>query len=153
MRAGCFLKRALSVRSEPVLIGPIGTGKSTLSKIISAETGLRVCALDDCRWNYYEEIGYDADLAARRRKDRGFLAVYHYWKPFEAHAVERALSEHRNGIFDFGAGHSVYEDPRLFQRVQSALAPFPHVILVLPSSNPERSMQVLDHRAVIILNP
>jgi ribosomal-protein-serine acetyltransferase len=34
---------------------------------------------------------------------------------------------------DFGAGHSVYEDEELFARVQQALAPYPWVILLLPS--------------------
>ncbi len=74
-----------------------------------------------------------------------------YWKPFEAHAVSRMLAEHTDGVIDFGAGHSVYEDETLFRRVQAALAPHQSVILLLPSPNLDESVVILNQRFIEVL--
>lgn len=44
------------------------------------------------------------------------------------------------------AGHSVYADPHLFQRVKQALAPYPNVVLLLPSPDLEESLRILNER-------
>ena len=133
-------------RSELLLIGPIGTGKSTLAVLIAEKTGLPRCSMDRYRWQYYAEIGYDAKHAKELGKQHGFRAIYDYWKPFEVHAVQRLLAEHTNCIIDFGAGHSVFEDPRLFECAQEALAPCRNVVLVLPSADENESIEALARR-------
>ena len=74
------------------------------------------------------------------------MGLIKYWKPFEAYAVERALSDYENCVLDFGAGHSVYEEEELFTRVQTALAPFDDVILLLPSPDLDESVEILNTR-------
>jgi hypothetical protein len=54
-------------------------------------------------------------------------------------------------VIDFGAGHSVYEDAALFARVESALAPFPYVILLLPSPDLDESVAILNERFAALL--
>jgi hypothetical protein len=102
--------------------------------------------MDDLRWDYYAELGYDHEHANRLHAEGGFRAKYDYWKPFEAHAVERLLSDYSRCVFDFGAGHSVFEDPALFARVKRLLADFKYVILLLPSPDPSESQQILAQR-------
>ncbi len=102
--------------------------------------------MDEYRWNYYREIGYDEELAKHKRETEGFWGIYQYWKPFEAHTVERFLSEHKDCVIDFGAGHSVYEDDFLFQRVQQILMPYANVILLLPAADLNESIQILNER-------
>jgi hypothetical protein len=102
--------------------------------------------MDQVRVRYYKEIGYDDDLAQQILNKDSFLGLYRYWKPFEAHAVERLLSENEEVVIDFGGGHSVYEDDALFARVQKALAPYPYVILILPSPDKEKSVKILNER-------
>lgn len=102
--------------------------------------------MDEYRWNYYKEIGYDEELAKHKREIEGFWGIYQYWKPFEAHAVERFLLEHKDCVIDFGAGHSVYEDDSLFQRVQQALMLYTNIVLLLPSSDLNESVQILNER-------
>ncbi len=132
--------------SDIILIGPIGSGKSTVGSLLATRMGLPQRSMDEYRWNYYRELRYDEELAKQKRKTEGFWGIYQYWKPFEAHAVERLLSEHKNCVIDFGAGHSVYEDDLLFQRVQRVLMPYLNIVLLLPSSDLNESVQILNER-------
>jgi adenylate kinase family enzyme len=131
--------------TDIILIGPVGVGKSTQGKLLSEKLGLPQVSLDVVRFEYYKEIGYDEELAQRLRQD-SFLSLYHYWKPFEAHAVERVLAEHSNCVIDFGAGHSVYEDETLFRRVEVALTPYKNVVFLLPSPDLDESVAILQQR-------
>jgi hypothetical protein len=56
------------------------------------------------------------------------------------------LAEHARCVFDFGAGHSVYEDAALFARVRTVLEPFPNVVLLLPSPDVDESVLLLRQR-------
>ena len=132
--------------SDIILIGPIGTGKSTIGRLLATKLNLPQCSMDEKRWDYYKEMGYDEELAQHKRETEGFWGIYQYWKPFEAYAVERLLSEHQNCVIDLGAGHSVYEDPILFQRVQHLLTAYAHVILLLPSADLNESIDILNER-------
>jgi shikimate kinase len=129
-----------------ILIGPISAGKSTLGKLIAEKLGIPCRHMDQVRIRYYKEIGYDDDLARQILEKDGFLGLYRYWKPFEAHAAERLLSENEEVVIDFGGGHSVYEDDTLFARVQEVMAPYPYVILILPSPDKDRSVKILNER-------
>lgn len=132
--------------STIILIGPIATGKSTVAALLAAKLNLPRFSMDDLRWNYYAEIGYDSEIAKQKREIEGFWGLYRYWKPFEAHAVERLLSSHCHGVIDLGAEHSVYEDDELFHWVQRALAPHPNFVLLLPSADLEESLRILNDR-------
>lgn len=130
-----------------ILIGPMCAGKSTIAKMLAERLGIKRYELDSLRDGYYDEIGYDRELASKiANGEEGMMGLIKYWKPFEAYAVERALSEYENCVIDFGAGHSVYEDEELFIRVQNALAPFDYVVLLLPSPDLDVSVEVLNAR-------
>ncbi|MDQ4075252.1 MAG: shikimate kinase [Chloroflexota bacterium] len=132
--------------SDIILIGPVRTGKSTLAKLLAERLHLPRYSLDELRWDYYKEIGYDEDFAREIRQRGGLAAVVMYWKQFDAYSVERVLAEHRSCVIDFGAGASVYESDELFARVQRVLAPYPNVVLVLPSAEVEESLVILQER-------
>lgn len=134
------------MESNIILIGPMGAGKSTIGELLANQLGIPQCSMDELRWDYYQEIGYDEALAKQKRETGGLWSLCQYWKPFEAYAVERVLSEYQNCVIDFGAGHSVYEDTFLFQRVQKVLEPLPYVILLLPSPDLQESLQILNDR-------
>lgn len=143
--------------ADIILIGPPGTGKSTVGELLAAKLAWPQCPMDELRWEYYREIGYNVDVQKRLWEQQGFGAVVAYWKPFEAHAVERLLSDHHNCapgcVIDFGAGHSHYEDQSQFARVQQALASFPNVVLLLPSADLDESIQILAERTKDVAPP
>ncbi len=132
--------------SDIILIGPIRAGKTTVAGLLAKKLGLPQRSMDEFRWKYYQEKNYDEELAQQIREKEGFLGIYRYWKPFEAYAVERLLSEHSNCVVDFGGGHSVYEDDELFQQVKQILEPYRNVVLILPSPEREESIQILNER-------
>jgi len=135
------------MNSEIILIGPIGVGKTTVGKLLSQKLNIPQVDVDELRAKYYREIGYDEELAKSKHESEGIWGLYQYWKPFEAYAVQRVLEEHPNCVIDFGAGHSVYENDELFDRIQKILAPYRNVILLMPSSDLDESIDILNQRS------
>ncbi|MBL8164713.1 MAG: shikimate kinase [Anaerolineae bacterium] len=128
-----------------ILIGPMGAGKSTIGERLAQQLGRPWVQMDEVRFDYYNEIGYDNNVA-RAKHQEGKAALFTYWKPFEVHAVERIVADHADAVIDFGAGHSVYEDPALLERAKRAIEPFPNVVLLLPTPDPDESLAILTER-------
>lgn len=124
----------------------MSAGKSTLAGMLAKKLGVPRIELDEIRHRFYGEIGYSERYASEIIGQEGMQGLIEYWKPFEAHAVERVLETYRNCVIDFGAVHSVYEDDALFQRVQQALLPFKFVIQILPSPDLDRSVEIVNQR-------
>ncbi|MDF1501041.1 MAG: hypothetical protein P1P76_11275 [Anaerolineales bacterium] len=133
------------------LIGPMSAGKSTIANLLSGRLGLPRLEMDELRWSYYAQAGYDEDIARKIYQEQGTLGILHYCKPFEAFAVESVILQHDRFVLDLGAGHSVHEDETLFQRVREALDPVPFVILLLPSADLDRSTRILNDRFSALL--
>jgi shikimate kinase len=140
------------MNSEIILIGPMGVGKSTVGKLLSEKLNIPQVDVDELRAKYYKEIGYDEEIARSKHESEGIWGLYQYWKPFEAYAVERVLEEYQNCVIDFGAGHSVYENDELFERIQRALLPYPNVVLLMPSSDWSESISILNERSEFLRN-
>lgn len=138
--------------SDIILIGPQSAGKSTIGRLLANKLKLPQVSMDQLRWNYYQEIGWSQEEQKRRSQAEGFAGVYRYWKQFELYAVERLLSEHRNCVIDFGAGHSVYEDDADFAHAYKLLAPYTNVVLLLPSPDLDESVAILHQRRTPIIN-
>ena len=124
----------------------MSAGKSTLAKKLAKELGVPRIELDEVRQRFYLEIGYNEKYASDIVGDEGMIGLIEYWKPFEAHAVERALQVYKDCVIDFGAGHSVYEDEKLFSRVAKALRPYKFVFLILPSPDLDQSVEIVNQR-------
>jgi shikimate kinase len=131
---------------QVVLIGPMAAGKSSVAWRLSERTGQRNVPLDQVRWFYFFRAGFDLIEQERRVKEHGSPARLAYWKPFETYAVERVLADFPDAIIDFGAGYTVQDEEGLFARIQAALAPVPHVILLLPSPDLDESLAILTER-------
>lgn len=135
-----------------ILIGPLGAGKSTIGRLLAEKLSWPHCTVDDVRREYYAAVGYDEVHASEiARSDQGLQGVIRYSKPFECQMVQRILAEHQ-GIIDFGASNSVYDDPELMAQVEHVLAPYPNVVLLLPSANVEESAAILKERLIRFLN-
>lgn len=140
-----------SARAPVVLIGPLAAGKSTVAAILARSLKVRVCSIDDVRWKYLDQIGYDRAEADRRfAEGQNPAEKMAYRERFEAQVIEQVLAAHSYGVIDFGASNSIYENPGLLVRVQTALRGT-NVVLLLPSEDPEESERVLGARLRALL--
>lgn len=139
------------MKSTIIFIGPLAAGKTTVGHLLAEKLDLPFCSVDHVRWAYYEEVGYGKSLASKiAASDQGIRGVLRYSKPFEAQMVEMVLADY-HGIIDFGASNSVYDDKDLLTRVENALAPYPNVILLLPSPDLDESAAILKNRLIRML--
>ncbi len=131
-----------------VLLGPAATGKSMLGELVAGLLGVAFVDLDAVADRYYPEVGWSVDRLVERIAVVGRVAAEREWEPARAHAVERAVADHPGAVLALGAGHASYTDPACMDRVRAALAPVPHVVLVLPGADREHALTVLRARSV-----
>jgi cytidylate kinase len=55
---------------EAILIGPMGAGKSTQGKLLAEALGLPQCSMDEIRWDYYREMGFDDENNVRSARKK-----------------------------------------------------------------------------------
>lgn len=115
-----------------LLIGPMGTGKSTISKQLNVETGMRIISLDN-----REQL---SDFYKNKN-------MFESFKEFEFYLTSSLLTSLKEpSIIDFGAGHSVYENSIMFNKMKELISKFKNVELILPSENLEESLQIINER-------
>jgi shikimate kinase len=129
-----------------ILIGPPAIGKSTISRLLAAQLDLPLYALDAREHMYPPELGYDADHVAQLFQTQGIRGVWRYEQPFLAAHLDQIIRDHQDGIIDFGAGHSVFENDIHLAQVERILAPHPNVVLLLPSPDLDESIRILKER-------
>lgn len=132
-----------------ILIGPGGSGKSTTGQLLAEKLNRPWIELDNLRWTYHDEIGYDKEKAAQLRREKGFVAVVAYWEKFTVYALERVLQDYPAGhIISTGAGNVVFNNADYTQRAKQALKPYPYVVLVQPSVDIEESIRICTQRII-----
>ena len=131
-----------------VLIGPTGAGKSTQGQLLAQHFEVPPISMDRLGGPYYTACGLSRTLWDQLEHERGFFGAYQYWWPCYPTIVEGLLADYPHGIIDLGAAHTHYQDEHLFRRVQAALAPYENVVLLLPSSDLDRSVHILRERSI-----
>lgn len=136
-----------------ILIGPEGSGKSTIGKIIATTLAKELYSIDRHRDELYPPFGYDKALADRIYKEQGLWPFYQHWKIFEYQTVSHILQnaskegdEFYGKIIDFGAGHSVYENPEELEKIEALMEPYPNVILLMPCEDVEEALKITEAR-------
>ncbi len=115
-----------------LLIGPMGTGKSTISKKLNEATNMPRISLDDRKQlqDFYHNRGRFTNF-----------------KDFEFYLTSSVLTSLQEpSIIDFGAGHSVYENPIMFYEMQRLIGKFKNVELILPCENKDESLRIVNER-------
>ena len=135
-----------------VLIGSSNTSKTSVGKLLAEQLNLAFISLPDISEKYFLEIGFNKTQQEQAWEEDGGDGFYRYMMPFDAYAIERALSEHRESVIEFAAEHSVYDDSQLLENVEQILQPLSHVILLVYSPDTEESLRVLEESNTAIVN-
>lgn len=116
-----------------LLIGPMGTGKSTIARELAKQTNMPKISLDD-----RGALAREYDYTSRR----GFGTERR-----DAYITASVLSDLKEPtIVDFGAGDSVYDDPLIQYEMETLISRFKNVVLIMPSENRASSLDYLNNR-------
>jgi hypothetical protein len=126
-----------------ILIGPVAVGKTTTAKLLSEKLKKPLISMDDLRFGYYKEIGYNDDHRNELLEKAGIMAIYQYGKIFDAYSVERILEDHQDCIFDFGGGNNASGFNFEIDRIKKALNPYENIVLLTPSPDKEESIKFI----------
>ncbi|WP_329431727.1 AAA family ATPase [Streptomyces sp. NBC_01280] len=129
-----------------VLIGPAGTGKTTLGREIAGRAQRPFVDLDAAAEEYYAQVGWSIPRLRERIAAVGRLAAESEWEGARAHAVARVVADHPAAVIALGAGHTSYTDPVHLAEVRTVLSQCRHVVRVLPSPDREFSLTLLRQR-------
>jgi adenylate kinase family enzyme len=129
-----------------VLIGPVNAGKSTIAALLAERLSVSPVSLDDLCWGYFEQAGYDRELARQHFEHGGQVGALGYMIHFYPPAVQRIVSEHPQKVIELGAGHTVYDDPEQLGHVRRALSSCSNIVLLLPSPDPDEALRILNAR-------
>lgn len=129
-----------------ILIGPVAVGKTTTAKLLSEKLSKPCISLDDHRFDYYKEIGYNHDHMKELHQKAGIMAIFQYGKIFDAYSIERVLEDHQDCVFDFGGGNIVCGFDFDYNRIKKALAPYENIVFLTPSADKEESLEFIYER-------
>ena len=119
-----------------ILIGPSGAGKSDVAEELKKITGMKRKCIDDVSWELRKN---GVDKKFRNRQEFNLFML--------RSVMEDAKRSGEPGICDFGAGHSVYRDPKLFAEAKKLLGKFKNIVLLLPSADPNESLRIMNARS------
>ena len=131
---------------EIILLGPVAVGKTTTARLISKKINKPVVSLDDHRFDYYKEIGYDHNHMKELHEKAGIMAVFQYGKIFDDHSIERILEDHRNCIFDFGGGNIISGYSFDLNRIKKTLEPYKNIVYLVPGRDNEETLKFIYKR-------
>lgn len=128
-----------------IFIGPIGAGKSTISKMVADKLSLPSFSLDE-EEHLGAKVGYDVERYKRMQEEQGLLPAYEYRRGFYDRLVPLFLASHDRGVLDLGGGHPIVPDPKKQEAIKEALAPYERIFLLMPTSDPETAIKILRER-------
>lgn len=119
-----------------ILIGPSGAGKSTIAEELKEKTRMQRLSLD---------------RIANKARNIGLMRKFKTPDEFNFYMISEVIEKGKKdglyGIVDFGAGHSVYEDEEIFEKVKSMLKPFKNIVLLLPDIDEKTSLDIMESRS------
>lgn len=120
------------IENSIILIGPMGVGKSTIAKELCKRISLPRVSLDN-----KEQL---ARYYSQRDK-------FSHSKEFEFYLTASVLTDLKKpSVIDFGAGHSIYENPIMFFEMKKLITRFSNVIFLIPSEDKKKSIEILNER-------
>lgn len=127
-----LIEKLKRIENSIILIGPMGVGKSTVARELCKRISLPRVSLDN-----REQL---ARYYSQRDK-------FSHSKEFEFYLTASVLTDLKKpSVIDFGAGHSIYENPIMFFEMKKLITRFSNVIFLIPSEDKKKSIEILNER-------
>jgi hypothetical protein len=136
----------LTEPNQIILIGPCGSGKTTIGTMLAERLNSPFASLDAVERTYTVPAGFDPDRAEELRNTGVPFAGYAYRRMFFDDAVIGFLADYPRGVLELGGGHPIIPDPEKQARVTAALRPYSRIILLLPTADLRESVALLRAR-------
>jgi cytidylate kinase len=128
-----------------VIIGPMCSGKTTIAKLLAERLAVPRYSLDSLRWYYYAKNHMDL-IKDEKLKSGDFENLLKFRKPYDLYTIENVLKEFRDGILEFGASHSFWEEEKKLEKVKKMIKNINKVILLLPTEDNKANIKILNDR-------
>lgn len=128
------------------LIGPPGSGKSTVGRLLADQTARPFVEADVAGTPWYTRAGWTARRLWSRAAEVGFERAHREWEVALVAAVEGLVGGHPHGVLALGAGHTHVTTPSSFERVAAALGRADQVVLLRPAADLATAHRVLRRR-------
>lgn len=116
-----------------ILMGPIGAGKSTLAKLLSAELGQPRCSYDEVKAGYRDKVGLNPKTAQSIHDAQGLYAMLTYMNRFKSQILGPIIDDHPGHIIDLGGGAQCFDEPEQVALARQAFDPISEIFLLLPT--------------------
>lgn len=138
-----------SKRKEIVLIGPMATGKSTISLLISNKLNISCFPIDDIKWYFVYKNGYNTSTSKQILISEGFQGKMNYfYNYFGIKEIEQIFTDFHGGVFDFGATHIYHNEYVIFCKIRNILSQFQNIFLILPTNDLSVNIKILNQRII-----
>ena len=134
---------------EIILLGTVASGKTTTARLLSERLKKPAVSLDNLRFDYYREIGYDHEHMKMLHEKSGIMAAFQYGKIFDAYSIQRMLANHRDCIFDFGGANVVSGYNFDLRRIKKVLAPYENIVFLVPCKDNKATLDFIYSRREI----
>ena len=142
-------------KKSMMFIGPSAVGKSTMARWFSSTYDMPYYSADIYINDYFREF--------RLKNDISLSSIYEYiesftdkdllkkeWETFLVSFIfwflENLDNSNKMQAVCFGASHTLFEDKDNFRKVQEKLSEYDNTILLLPSKDYDKSMNILNRR-------
>jgi shikimate kinase len=128
-----------------ILIGPEKAGKTTVGQQLAAALNLPFhdLANDTVQFRTGDT---DTEKLVRIYTNEGYEAVLRYRMPARAGIVVRALAHYEPAVVELPALYTFFDREPMLGQVQPAMRAYGRTILLLPSPDMDRSVQILAQR-------
>lgn len=130
-----------------ILIGPLSTGKTTIANILKTRLDMAHYSMDGLGRESLENYGYNKQMISILYKSKSYTTLMRYIQKYYYLYLKDIIEGLKiPTVLELGAYDTIPSSPKGKEEIKNCFEKFENVVLLLPSSDPVRSLEVLRNR-------